>query len=219
LNGGVSIVVNRSAIASAIFDAILERGDQSKPYRYVPMFEEGAAGELPPGASPDLVDAMRLHVRPLDALPHNRDRFAVTGRFAYRFAASTLRAEERVYADTWGLKASTTDLRYMHDIGRLVTLGPHLRAHAQSGADFWQRAYGAIRGPSGAISIPSIRTGDRELGPLFTFTGGGGISVRAGPRFTASLQVEGAFTRYFDALYLTQRRALFSALSVQAVFD
>ena len=82
-----------------------------------------------------------------------------------------------------------------------------------------RRAYAAIGANPGAIRPPEIRTGDRELGPLRTLTGGGGMSVLLDPRWTASLQVDGVFTNYLDALYLTHRRALLAALSVQAVYD
>jgi hypothetical protein len=131
----------------------------------------------------------------------------------------TLRAEERLYIDTWGLKATTTDLRYMLDIGRVLTVWPHARAHVQSGAEFWRRAYEVSRSDAGAIKIPGIRTGDRELGPLWTITGGGGASLQVSPRFKVGVQVDGLFTRYLDALYIEHRRGVFAALSVDAVLD
>jgi hypothetical protein len=219
LNASFSSVLSPSTLMTVVFDAILERGDQGKPYRYVPLFDEGVAADIPEGASVGLVSALRLHARPLEELPLSRDRFALTGRLAHRKGRGTLRAEERLYIDTWGLKASTTDLRYMLDIGRSITAWPHVRGHVQSGADFWRRAYEVSRSGDGALEMPEIRTGDRELGPLWTLTGGGGVSVKLGSRFKMDLQVDGIFTRYLDALYISRRRGLFTALSAQAVFD
>lgn len=219
LNASLSSVLSPSTITTIVFDAILERGDQGKPYRYVPMFDEGMAADIPAGASVGLVSALRLHARPLEELPLSRDRFALTGRLAHRKGRGTLRAEERLYIDTWGLKASTTDLRYMLDIGRYVTAWPHARGHVQSGADFWRRAYEVSRSGDGTPKLPELRTGDRELGPLWAFTGGGGVSVKLGARFKVDLQVDGIFTRYLDALYISSRQGLFTALSAQAVFD
>ncbi|MDC0747961.1 DUF3570 domain-containing protein [Polyangium mundeleinium] len=219
LNAGLTIVVNPSTIAAIQLDAMFERGNQAKPYRYVPLFEAGAAEEVPVGASVELVSALRLHARPLEALPFTRDRFALTGRLAHRRSGGTLRVEERLYTDSWGMAASTTDARYSIDIGRYVTIWPRLRFHAQTGTVFWQRATEVAVAADGSITIPEIRTGDRELGPLWTLTGGGGVSVKLGARFTASLQVDGVFTHYLDALYLTRRNALFSALALQATFD
>ena len=219
VSGGLTVVVNRSTIGALQLDAMIERGNQAKPYRYVPLFVLGAAEEVPAGASVELVSALRLHARPLEALPLRRDRFALTGRIAHRRPGATLRLEERLYTDTWGMAASTTDARYSIDLGRFVTVWPHLRFHAQTGADFWQRATETFVDEGGVITIPVIRTGDRELGPLFTVTGGGGVSVKLGANFSASLQVDGVFTQYLDALYLTRRWALFSALALQAAFD
>lgn len=219
LNAGLTIVINRSTIGALQLDAMFERGNQAKPYRYVPLFAAEAAEQVPAGASVELVSALRLHARPLEALPLTRDRFALTGRLAHRRTGATLRLEERLYTDTWGMAASTTDVRYSIDIGRFVTVWPRLRFHAQTGTDFWQRATVVSVAEDGAVTIPVVRTGDRELGPLWTLTGGGGVSVKLGARFTATFQVDGVFTHYLDALYLTRRNALFSALVLQAAFD
>ncbi|EYF02829.1 Hypothetical protein CAP_6409 [Chondromyces apiculatus DSM 436] len=219
LTGGLTVVINPDAVAAFGVDAMLERGNQAKPYRYVPLFDPTVAGGVPVGASVAEVSALRLDARPLEALPLHRERFALTGRLAYRFRGATLRLEERAYADTWSVVASTTDARYMFDVGRRVTLWPHLRVHVQSGAFFWERAYGASRGASGAIEAPTLRTGDRELGPLNSLTGGGGMSVLLATGWTATLQVDSIFTHYLDTVYLTHRQALFGALSVQAVYD
>lgn len=177
LSGGVSIVLNRSALLTLQMDGVFERGDQSKPYRYVPLFEVGTANLVQPGASVELVNASRLDARPLEVLPQQRDRYAFTARFARRFSKSTLRVEERLYADTWGVKASTTDVRFLVDMGRRFTLWPHGRLHFQSGADFWQRAYEVLRPSPGILDFPVIRTGDRELSPLYSVTMGGGASL------------------------------------------
>lgn len=71
---------------------------------------------------------------------------------------------------------------------------------------------------------PTLRTGDRELGPLRSFTGGLGVqcdlSTSAGTRsWVVALQTDGVFTGYTDALYLARRSAIFTALSLDATFD
>ena len=48
---GVTFVVDRATILAFVGDVILERGDPSKPYRYIPMFAPGTAGNVPAGAS------------------------------------------------------------------------------------------------------------------------------------------------------------------------
>jgi hypothetical protein len=224
ISAGASVVMSRSTLLTGVADVMLESGDPSKPYRYVPMFEPGVANDVPAGASIERVDALRADQRPLERLPDTRQRYALTGRLAHRFSGSTLRLEERLYGDSWGLLASTSDARWLFDIGRRFVVWPRARVHFQGAADFWERAYELRPDASGRLAPPEIRAGDRELGPLATFTGGGGVSCDLGrvpgPRaWVLSLSGDGILTRFRDAIYLRQRTALFTALSIEARFD
>jgi hypothetical protein len=219
---GVTFVVNRSTISSLQLDAIQETGYLAKPYRYVPLFAPGQGAAIQPGASIDEVNAKRLDVRPAEQVPGSRHRFAATWRLARRFEGATLRLEERAYADTWGLDASTTDVRYLFAAGDRLTLWPHLRFHAQNHVIFWQVAYEAVPGPNGAWGVPAIRTGDREISSLYTATLGAGVRWKLADDFRTSwaLVLEGdfAYTRYLEALYITDRRAVFSTLAFEGEF-
>jgi hypothetical protein len=216
---GATFVVDQATIASLSVDAIFERGYLAKPYRYVPLFAPGVPAQVPPGASIDLVNEKRLPLRPADALPDARDRFALSGRIAHRFDGSTLRLDQRVYHDSWGAWASTTDGRFIIDAGQRLRLWPHARFHIQTGIDLWQRAYLA----PAANGIPIYRTGDRELGPLHTTTAGVGarllLTADARASWALTAEAQAMFTRFLDALYTTQRRALFANLALEAVFD
>jgi hypothetical protein len=218
---GVTFVVDRSTIASLQGDTVAETGYLAKPYRYIPLFAPSQAAVLQPGASIDQVNATRLSYRPAEQLPNARHRFAITGRIAHRFDVATLRLDERAYADTWGLLATTTEFRYMLDLGRRVTLWPHLRFHYQNGVVFWQLAYQGA-GSDGSLGIPAIRTGDRELSPLYTGTGGFGVRFKlvddVRKPWSLVFEVDGSYTRYLDALYISERRALFSTLAIEAEF-
>jgi hypothetical protein len=219
---GATVVVDRSTIGGFTVDAIFERGYLAKPYRYVPLFAPGSAAQVPAGASIADVNRLRLDARPADALPDARDRFAVTGRLAHRFEASTFRIDERLYRDSWGALASTTDARHTVDIGTRLLVWPHLRLHGQRGVEFWQRAYEASAGGDGGLGVPRYRTGDRELGPLVTATLGLGLRFRlsgdGAPPWVLFFQADAIYTRYFDALYLTARRAVFSATGLELEF-
>ena len=224
LNAGATMVLDRSTIFTAVIDALFESGNQAKPYRYVPMFEPGAGESVPVGASIDLVRSLMTFERPLEQLPLSRQRFALTGRLAHRFADSTLRLEERLYADSWGLLASTSDVHYLFDLTERLSFDPRIRFHLQDGVDFWRRAYELAPGADGPLSLPDLRTGDRELGPLRSFTGGLGahcdLSERPGARrWLLSLQADTVLTQYPDALYISRRNAYFFALSLDATFE
>ena len=213
LRGGASFVVDPATIATALVEAELVDGDTSKPYRYIPLFAPGT--RVPVGASIDAVNALRLSARVLEQVPLRRDRYALTMRVAHRFRSSTLRLEERLYDDTWGLKASTTDARIVVDVSRGTELGPHVRIHDQTSVNFWQLAYVLRPG----FDFPAYRTGDRELGPLLNLTLGGTLRVGVGPsadpmQWTLGLDLGATYSRYFDDLYVTERLSTLGALSV-----
>lgn len=216
LQAGVTFVVDRSTIASVAADAIFEQGYLGKPYRYVPVFAPGTY--VPPGASVELVNLLRTEARPIEQLPDSRSRYALTGRIAHRWDGVTLRADERLYVDSWLERASTTDVRVFVDLGSRLTLWPHLRFHAQTAVKFWQRAYHAVPLPDGNLTVPRWRTGDRELGELYTLTTGAGLRWKWTDGFGSwflGFQLDAASTRYLDALFTTGRTSLFSAATVE----
>jgi hypothetical protein len=219
---GVTFVIDRSSIASLQADVVDESGYLAKPYRYVPLFAPGEGGSIAPGASVTEVNSRRLDPRPAEQLPNARHRFALSGRLAHRLSTATLRVDQRAYADSWGLLASTTDFRFIVDAGRRFSIWPHLRFHIQNGVVFWQRAYEVIPGPGGALGVPVLRTGDRELSPLFTGTGGLGMRFRLiddlRKPWSLLFDFDASTTRYLDTLYITKRQAVFSTLAVEAQF-
>jgi Protein of unknown function (DUF3570) len=214
-NGGLAFVIDRASLGSLTLDVVVENGDQSKPYRYIPMFSPAVAPTIPKGASIALVNANRLEERPLEQLPLERHRAALTGRYAHRFDGSTLRLEERVYDDDWGLLATTTDVRWIVDLGSRFEVWPEARVHAQTPVTFWQLAY--VSESATGWNLPEYRTGDRELGPLVTAGGGMGIrwylgSTAAPQQWMLQLSGDGMYTRFLDDLYLTSRIAFLGAL-------
>lgn len=211
---GVSGVLDPSTVVVGGATAQFEIGDQSKPYRHVPMFAPGLGAVVPRAAVRQLVGDSRGPAAPLEKLPDSRSRFAVLGRFARRFEPATLRVDERLYIDTWGLKASTTDVRFLFDVNDALRVGPHVRFHIQGPVDFWKRVYEASP-TSGGFSLPTYRTGDRELGPLFGVTAGGGVRYQLTEVFAATVQVEGIYTQFLDHIYVFDRLGLFTATTIE----
>ncbi len=223
LAGGITLTLNRAAVLALVSDVIIESGDQSKPYRYIPMFSPDVAPTIAKGASISVVNAERLPDRPLENLPDSRDRYSLTARFGYRFAHGTLRADERLYTDTWRLHATTTELRYYANLSRRLMVWPLVRVHAQNGVYFWSRAYVSQFG-SGGFELPTYRTGDRELGPLFSITGGLGGSFGIGPASDPSLlsiraQADYVGTEFLDDLYVKSRGSVLGTLGLDGVFQ
>ena len=226
LDLGITMVLSPTTLLSVDGTAQYERGDQSKPYRYIPMFEPDIATRIPPGASVDLVNEYRLPFRPLEQLPTARDRYALGVRLAKRFLKlnATLRLDQRLYYDNWSVAATTTDARWVQDVGKRLRIWPHVRLNAQTGASFYELAYAAVLNPNGSITVPLFRSDDRELGPLITLTGGGGLRLSlTSPesKTQVGLNVAGdlMYTRFFDALFVTTRTAVYGTVGMDFEFD
>jgi hypothetical protein len=217
-SAGWTQVLDRSTVGSLAVDLSIEDGDGSKPYRYIPMFSPAEAALVPNGASVGWVTANRLPERPAEQLPLARDRYSVSGRIAHRFDSSTLRLDQRFYADSWKMLATSSDARWIFELSRRVHLWPHLRFHAQNAVNFWSRAY--VSQSSAGFVLPEFRTGNRELGPMLAWTGGGGLKFFLGsagnPKsLDVAVQLDSTYTRYLDDLYEVSRTSILGALILE----
>lgn len=218
---GVELVINPASRVILLGEAAFESGRQEKPYRFLPVFSAGVAAQMEPGASIDLVNVMRLPGRISERVPDTRQRFTLTADWAHRDAHATLRVNERLYADSWGLYASTTDARWLIDATSRLTLGPRARLHVQSSVDFWQLAYVAELSP-GELRVPELRSGDRELSALWTASLGSSAEWRTEPLgargWAFGALVELSLTRFLDALFIEERGAALVVLSAGRAF-
>jgi hypothetical protein len=224
IDAGVTLVMSPTTLLVTGVSTSFEIGENSKLYRFIPMFPEDVAAKIPAGASVDLVNQYRLDFRPVDLVPPTRSRFAVGARVNHRFPSGTLRVEERLYTDTWGVKASTTDGVYIHDLGERLRVWPHLRLHGQSGASFYELAYvGSTDNKDAPLKIPQYRTTDRELSPMFAVTGGGGARIaltseKASIRYSITVTGELMYNRYFQSLFILSRTAEWGTVAFDVEF-
>ncbi len=213
---GLTRLLDRRTVLTVGGDVTIESGDSSKPYRYIPLFAPAVAPLVPAGAT--LADLGRLGfvARAIERLPLSRDRFGLTARLAHRLTRSTLRVEGTLYDDSWGLKGLSGDGRWLLDVGSRLSLGPHLRAYAQSPVSFWKLAYVGT-----ADSVPTFRTGDRELGPLVNLTTGGSARWELWPRWSLQswavvTSVDTTYTHFSDDLYITRRASILTTAALEA---
>ena len=213
LETAVSFVLNKSTILVPTATVLLEFGDSAKPYRYVPIFPDGYTPK--PGVSIAEVQSHKLRAVE-ERVPQSRQRYAGSALLAHRFSSATLRLDERLYGDSWGMLATTTDFLLPIDVGRMFRIWPHLRFHAQKGVDFWNIDYKATEA-IGTETVPGYRAGDRELGPLLGATLGAGFRV-GGDSWGLTLKGDAIYTRFLDALYITQRIAGLVTTQLEAKF-
>lgn len=211
LTAAVTFVVNKSTIFVPGVAAVLELGDQEKPYRYLPTFAPGTTVDA--GASREVVDAARTSVRLTENSPDTRQRYAGSALIAHRFDSATVRVEERLYLDSWWLMATTTDFLLPVDVGDVVRIWPHARFHAQKGVSFWSRAY-EIEETAQGVSAPNLRVGDRELGPFIAGTLGAGLRVVASDRVGITFAADAIYTRFLDHLFIQDRIAGFGGVTL-----
>jgi hypothetical protein len=224
IEGGVTFVLAPTTLLVAGASLLLEFGEQAKLYRFVPMFAPEVAGQVRAGESIESVNAARLPFRPHEQVPRERQRFAIGARLNHRLSSSTIRVEERLYADSWGVKASTSDARYLIDLNERFRVWPQLRFHVQSGANFYQRAYVAgFDTQEGFLVIPKYRTGKRELSPMMTISIGGGTRIglnseRASIHYAVVVSGEMMYSQFFDSLYIVSRTAWFGSVGLDVEF-
>ena len=219
IDAGVSVVLNGTTIGVVGGTVEIGVGDFSKPYRHVAMFAPDVAPRLPKGASRSVVAPNRLDLMPFEQVPEaGRNRYAIFFRGAHRFETATLRGDERLYIDDWGMMATTTDVRFLYDVTEPFRIGPHVRFHLQSPVSFWERAYTAELTSVG-WQIPKYRTGDKENGPMFGLTLGGSARYQLSELFAVSLQVEAIYSQYLDHLYIFDRLGVFTSTNIDMEID
>jgi len=223
LEGGATFILSPKALILVNASLQMERGDQSKPYRYIPLFDPSVAPFVPRGATVDLVNSVRLPLRPLEQLPLERDRYAMGARFVSRLGSGTLRIEERLYHDTWQQNATTTDFQYIMDFGRRLHVWPHARFNAQTGANFYQLAYSALI-QNGTVIVPTYRTTSRELAPSVAGTIGAGghfalTSPEAKTQYGVFVQGDILYEDFLDSLYVTDATAFYGTIGFDAEFQ
>lgn len=209
LASAITFIVNKSTLVVPGVNVIIEHGAQEKPYRTLPTFAVGISPEK--GASASDVDAARTPIRMLENTPKFRHRYAGSFLVAHRFGDATVRVEERLYADSWWLMATTTDFTLPVDVASDFRLWPHARLHAQKGVSFWERTYFVEPTETGA-RVPTLRTGDRELGPMVALTAGAGFRI-GGKEVGFSLNADAIYTRFLDHLYIQDRLGGFGGVA------
>jgi hypothetical protein len=221
INLASQFIIDKATYVIPSLTLLMEFGDTSKPYRYISTYPTGIVPLVPPGLSVEGVAEARGAERVDEKVPLERYRFAIGAFAARRFSSSTLRLSERLYADSWGMKASTTDAEYMIDVTDTLRVSPHFRFHGQSGVSFWQLAYAVTRdSATNSLTVPMYRAGDKELGPMLAVTLGSGGRIELGEKkeYGLSLKAEVIYSRYLNHLYILQRFGYFGAAAFDVEF-
>jgi Protein of unknown function (DUF3570) len=109
-------------------------------------------------------------------LPDTHDSgvlFASVNR-AFPKANGALEASYRYYADTYGVTASTVEVKWLQKFGRRLTVSPDVRVHEQGAADFYY--YNLNDTDIVPLHVPALSgptyTSDYRLSSLYSVSGG-----------------------------------------------
>lgn len=127
---GVSQIITKSFISTLNFEVITDEGFLNNPYRsyrYV---------------SP--TDA-RLFILEQEIYPRTRtsNAVALNGRYFLPYRAA-LYGGYRFFTDTWGIRADTFELGYVHPIKQQWTLEARVRYYQQGNADFYSDLFDRV---------------------------------------------------------------------------
>lgn len=193
VTAGIAQVLDASTVVSIGYAGQVDSGLLSSPYRFVRI----AGGTTVPETHPSRRFRHALVLRAKRALTE-------------RIAAGL---DERLYVDSWGIEASTTNLALTFELWRDFDLELRNRLHVQSGASFYRASYDQWL---------TFMTADRELGPLVDDFVGPALVVssgRFGPfeslRF--DLRADAFYYRFFDSERIESRSGTMIAAGLEAV--
>ncbi len=192
-------IINRKLAADLSYILSLVRGFQANAYRYVRLYAPTGGTHL---------TAVSEHT------PSERTRHSLVGRLRWRALPSVfLHSSYRAYADTWGMVAHTLSVRALWNPGGgALALALRGRGHVQGAVSFYQRRY--LTFPE----VPDLRTGDKELGRMWTALAGAHLEWSPRATWANGLHVgagaDWLLMRYLDFAFLSRRNALLLTLDV-----
>ena len=175
LLAGVSRVLSRRWLIGINATRSNERGYLTEPYKVVSVIDPATQQPL-------------QHLTELR--PSTRERTDLLASSVYHLSRDILYLSYRYYWDDWGLRSHTVDLKYRFELGNTF-LQPHLRAYAQSAADFYTS--GLVNG----APLPAYASSDQRLARFNSLTGGLTYGFRL-PGHAGEFTVRAEYIGQFD---------------------
>ncbi|MEO0442455.1 MAG: DUF3570 domain-containing protein [Pseudomonadota bacterium] len=147
-------ILSKRLLTSLTYESVIDEGFLRNPYRQI----RDASGFITPGAALPCEDNDSGVSVGSECYPETRnsEAFALRGIYAIT-PQSSIRAEYRLYDDSWGVQGSNVELRYAQQIGSRWLIEFRYRQYQQNEADF----YGDLFDFS--MEIPEFYARDKEL--------------------------------------------------------
>jgi hypothetical protein len=127
---GVSQILTKNSLLGISWETITDAGFLNNPYRSVRYLDPTSSAGY----------AFQSEVYPET---RTSDAFAIRGMYYLPYRAA-IKAEARIFADTWGIEAKNMELGYTHPIGEEWILDISFRHYEQTKADFFSDLYSRI---------------------------------------------------------------------------
>ena len=127
---GLSQIITKNSLVGVSWETITDQGFLNNPYRSVRYLDPTTAVGY--SFQPELYPETRTS-----------DAFAVRGMYYLPYRAA-IKAEARVFSDTWGIEAKNMEIAYTHPIGDHWIIDFKLRHYEQTKADFFSDLFSRI---------------------------------------------------------------------------
>jgi hypothetical protein len=182
---GISRVMSRRWLAGVSATREVERGYLTEPYKILDVLDPTTL---------ESVQQLR------EKRPELRTRTSVMASSTYHFGdagGDVGYFNYRWYTDDWGVRSSTADVKWRHDLDDAHWIQPHVRAYVQHQADFFR--YYLVNGEP----LPAFASSDERLGALRTVTVGATYGFRM-PNWPGEWSVRAEYLRQWGPGQLTR---------------
>ena len=129
---GLTQIVTKNLITNFAFEAVTDEGYMQNPYRSAFIYTPGDI----------TINGVRIPSAQIERYPRTRtsDAIAVRANYYLPYRAA-VQAEYKYYTDTWGIKAHTYKLGYVHPFKEQWTFDVSYRYYTQDQAGFYKDVY------------------------------------------------------------------------------
>jgi hypothetical protein len=172
---GLSQIITKNSLIGISWETITDAGFLNNPYRSVRYLEpENGSYSYQPEVYPET---------------RTSDAFSIRGMYYLPYRAA-IKAEARIFGDTWGIEARNMELAYTHPYGEHWILDARIRHYEQTKADFYSDLFPRI-------DAQNFRARDKEMSTFSNDSIGFSVSYErelndweAFDRFSVNLSVD-----------------------------
>jgi len=173
---GITQVITKNSLIGLAWETVSDTGFLNNPYRSVRYIDPTTA--LGYGFQSEVYPETRTS-----------DALAIKGMYYLPYRAA-IKAEARIFTDTWGIKAKNAEISYTHPLGDNWIFDVKIRHYEQTKADFFNDLFPRI-------DAQNFLARDKEMSTFSNNSAGLGVSYELemhdwGPfdRFSVNLAVE-----------------------------